>query len=173
MCVRLCVCACMTPARPQTKSNCVGGGYLPVLGFCQVTTVSVQRPLMSLYLQPVLLISQVSETIAHSKDLRPSRSILPLRIPPLPLPAFLYHLSSLDRWGKGWETRRTSGSRALLSGASSNLIFQQSDPDRGRLAGNLSFSACTFNTEVIFLDSGYECTHKHPQPTVSFLCQIQ
>lgn len=26
MCVRLCVCACMTPARPLTKSNCGGGG---------------------------------------------------------------------------------------------------------------------------------------------------
>lgn len=25
MCVRLCVCACMTPARPLTKSNCSGG----------------------------------------------------------------------------------------------------------------------------------------------------
>lgn len=174
MCVRLCVCACMTPARPLTKSNCGGGRggtrrlrFLPIdHDVCPASPpcVCVSSPLSSSHrcARQSLILHKIS---AHQGPPSPLYPFLPFYAIPL-------HWTG-ERQGGG-PGRRTNRSRASLSGASSNLIFPQTDPDRGRLAGNLSFSACTFNTEVIFLDSGYECTHKHPlpHPTVSFLCQI-
>lgn len=62
----------------------------PIFGFCRLTAASVRRPLMRLYLQPVLL-SQVCETVAHSSlnlpHLGPSSSSSS-SWPPCPLPSF-------------------------------------------------------------------------------------
>lgn len=103
MCVRLCVCACMTPARPLTKSNCsggLGGGQGGVFCFCRLTTMSVclssvptcvrvSSPLSSSHrcARQSLILHKIS---AHQAPPHPPG-------PPLALPAFLCHPSSLDR----------------------------------------------------------------------------
>ena len=126
-----------------------------------------------------MAISQVDRTITHSHlfltlykslpvcvcllSLHPSLSfnffilpLLSLLLSPLPVsarPSFysipLSLPSSLPpvRWERG---ERGGGVLASLSGASGNLISQQRQTERGRVGSNLSFSDCTFNTEVIF-----------------------
>lgn len=129
-----------------------------ILGFRVLTPLAVPGcvSLLSVHLTTVV---QVDKTIAASHlsyaryiNFCLSECLLSLR-PRHPHP---YSLSILPGFSFPWSGETSlrgegrGGVLASLSGASGNLISQQRQTGKRRAGGNLSFTDCIFNTEVIF-----------------------
>lgn len=160
-----------------------------VLGFRVLTPLAVPGcvSLLSVHLTTVV---QVDKTITASHlsyaryinfclsecllALRPSftSSVILIPIVCLSFLAFSFPWSGetlLRGEGRG-------GVLASLSGASGNLISQQRQTEKRRAGGNLSFTDCIFNTEVIFYRHwiwGCICTHRHTQGTHLYVYTLE
>lgn len=124
-----------------------------------------------------------------SSFLRPLYKFLPVWVSSIPPPLLYmlrhphpYSLSILPGFSFPWSGETSlrgegrGGVLASLSGASGNLISQQRQTGKRRAGGNLSFTDCIFNTEVIFYRHwirGCICTHRHTQGTHLYVYTLE